>query len=497
MSTASFTQETLDLMKAAQPGDLIKAWTQPTGPTTGVQNYDLQKPALSLFPVLTPLRNKIARVSAAGGVQANWRAITGINVNGMEIGVSEGNRGGVTTTSTADYYAAYRGIGLEDYVTEEARYSAEQYMDILARAQTNLLWATMIAEEAVMLAGQGTYGLGQPNAPSVADVGTGGALAPNTTYSVIVAPLTLAGLMNGSVAKGVRGQVSRTNADGTTDQYGGGTGKLSANATVLTANDGHNTHSISSTVAPVVGALGYAWFWGAAGAEVLGAITTVNSVVITAAAAGTQTAASLGANDNSANNLIYDGLLAQIFKPGSNAYLYQMPTGLAGTGTGLTADGDGGIVEIDAALQHFWDNYRLSPSTIWVSSQEQTNITKKVLQGNSNGAQRFMLNVEQGNVKGGELVTAYLNKYGLNGARALPVKNHPNLPPGTIFFDTDSLPYPLNGVDNVVQMRMRQDYYATMWPMTKRRREFGTYADGVLQNYFPPAFGAITNIANA
>lgn len=497
MSTASFTQQTLDLMKAAQPGDLIKAWTQPTGPTTGIQNYDLQKPALSLFPVLTPLRNKTPRVSAEGGIQANWRAITGINVNGMEIGVSEGNRGGVTTTSTADYYAAYRAIGLEDFVTEEARYSAEQFMNILARAQTNLLWSTMIGEEKLILGGQSTYGLGQPAAPTVADVTAGGTLAANTTYSVIVAPLTLAGYMNGSVAGGVRGLVSRTNIDGSTDQYGGGTGKLSANTTVATANNGTNTHSLTASVAPVAGAAGYGWFWGAPGAEVLGAITTINSLVISAPAAGTQTAASLGANDNSANSLVFDGLLAQIAKPGSNGYVYQMPTGTAGIGTGLTADGDGGIVEIDAALQHFWDNYRLSPSTIWVSSQEQTNITKKVLQGSSNGAQRFVLNVEQGNVKGGELVTAYLNKYGMDGARALPVKNHPNLPPGTILFDTDTLPYPLNGVNNVVQMRMRQDYYATLWPMTKRRREFGVYADGVLQNYFPPAFGVITNIANA
>ena len=49
---------------------------------------------------------------------------------------------------------------------------------------------------------------------------------------------------------------------------------------------------------PVRGALGYAWFWGAVGAETLGAITTINSLVIVAAAAGTQTAASLGTSDS-------------------------------------------------------------------------------------------------------------------------------------------------------------------------------------------------------
>ena len=29
-----------------------------------------------------------------------------------------------------------------------------------------------------------------------------------------------------------------------------------------------------------------------------------------------------------------------------------------------------------------------------------------------------------------------------------------------------------------------------------RRYEYGVYFDGVLQNYFPPAFGMITNIGN-
>src|SRR6185437_2624316 len=100
------------------------------------------------------------------------------------------------------------------------------------------------------------------------------------------------------------------------------------------------------------GALGYAWFWSASGSEVLGAITTINSIVITATATGTQTAASLGSSDNSTNGLVFDGLLAQIAKSGSNAYSAVQANGTAGAGTPLTSDGIGGIVEIDNALQH-------------------------------------------------------------------------------------------------------------------------------------------------
>ncbi len=83
--------------------------------------------------------------------------------------------------------------------------------------------------------------------------------------------------------------------------------RKSANATVSIASG--TTGSIAAAVAPVPGACGYAWFWGAAGSEVLGAITTINSVVITATATGTQTAASLGSSDNSTNALVFDGLI--------------------------------------------------------------------------------------------------------------------------------------------------------------------------------------------
>src|SRR5262249_16038261 len=146
----------------------------------------------------------------------------------------------------------------------------------------------------------------------------------------------------GSVASGIRGAVSRSNADGSTDNYGGGAVKLSTHGTVTTANDASDAHSITAFVSPVTGAVAYAWFWGASGSKVLGAITPINSLVITDPAAGTQTASSLGSSDNSTNGLVFDGLLAQIAKSGSNAYTAVQANGTAGTGTPLTADGIGG-----------------------------------------------------------------------------------------------------------------------------------------------------------
>ncbi|MEI7606692.1 MAG: hypothetical protein WCJ64_04845 [Rhodospirillaceae bacterium] len=490
------TKDVLDRIREAQqnPMDLAKAFVQSTSPTSGLTAYDLEPGAKALYPVETPLRNKIPRVGAGRGTQANWKAITGININSISVGVSDGNRGGVVSTAVQEYMAAYRGIGLEDFVSFEADYAAEGFDDLKATSCQGLLRAVMIGEEEIIVGGNTSLPLGQTPTPIVADLATGGALAANAAVSVRVAALTMDAYLTGSIDTGVRGLVTRTNADGSSDTYGGGTAKVSPATAITTANDGNATHALAVTVAPVTGAVGYAWFWGTAGNELLGAITTINSLEITAAATGTQTASSLGAGDNSTNLLVFDGLISMIAKPGSNSYIHVMPTGTIGQGTPLTADGLGGIVEIDAALKHFWDRYRLSPTAILVSSQEQTSITKKVLAGSQQGSQRFVINVNQGDIQGGDLVTSYTNKYTMRGARSIAIIPHPNLPPGTILFITDAMPYPLAGISNVLQMRCRRDYYQLEWPLKTRKYEYGVYFDGVLQNYFPPAFGMITNI---
>jgi hypothetical protein len=46
-------------------------------------------------------------------------------------------------------------------------------------------------------------------------------------------------------------------------------------------------------------------------------------------------------------------------------------------------------------------------------------------------------------------------------------------------------------------MKLRRDYFQVQWPIRTLRYEYGVYFDGVLQIYFLPAYGAITNIAPA
>lgn len=490
---SSTTLETLEMIKSAQQEPIAKNWTQ----SSGLVNYDLERPAKLLYPVITPLRNMIPRLKGNGGTATNWNAITGVNINNVAAGVSEGNRGGLINSTVTSYLATYKGIGLEDYVTFEADYAGEGYDDVRARAVEGLLRATMIAEEKLIIGGNTSVALGTTPTPTLTASTSGGTLA-TATYSVICVALTADGYYRSTVSGGVAGSITRTNADASSDTFGGGSAQKSANATVAVTGP---TGSVSATVATVKGAIAYAWYWGAAASEVLGAITTINSVVITAAAAGTQTAASMPSSDNSTNSLVYDGLISQISKSGSNAYYVSLATGTAGTGSTLTSDGAGGIVEINTALQSFWDNYRLGPSLMLVSSQELKNITKKVIA--NGGAPLFRFNMD-GNgrnadavtVTAGAIVGSYLNPFAMDGGNLVKVMLHPNVTPGTIILYSENIPYPLSNVQSPLVMRTRQEYYQIEWPRKSRKYEYGVYVDEVLQCYFPPAFGVITNIAN-
>ena len=142
----------------------------------------------------------------------------------------------------------------------------------------------------------------------------------------------------------------------------------------------------------------------------------------------------------------------------------------------------------------FYNKYRISPTHIFLNSQELINLTKKVVQGNGAPLLQLISSIDEKTViMAGAKVGSYLNK--ITGA-VVPVIVHPNMAPGTIFFYSETIPYPLEGVPSLVRKLLRQDYYQIEWPITKRRYDYGVYFDGVLQHFAPFSMGLITNIGN-
>src|SRR5579862_199616 len=182
-------------------------FTENASATSGLTFYDLEVGAKLLYPVLTPLRNAIPRVSGKGGIQANWRAITAINTSGLRFGVSAANRGGALAVATQDYTATYKGIGVETSVDFEAQYAGQGFDDIRAIAAKTGLEALMLGEEAMILGGNATGALGTTPTPTLVASSSGGSLA-SQTLSVIAVALTLDGVMNGSIAGGIQASIT-------------------------------------------------------------------------------------------------------------------------------------------------------------------------------------------------------------------------------------------------------------------------------------------------
>jgi hypothetical protein len=483
------TQQTIELLKAMQPTQLAEDIAKSFSQSTGLVAYDLQPAAKTLYPVLTPLRNAIPRVGGAGGTATNWKQITAINTANLRPGVSEGNRGGVIADAVADKTAAYRGLGLENFVSYEADYAAQGFDDARARASQSLLNSLMIQEEQVILGGNNSLALGTTPTPSATGATTGGSLA-NATYNVHCVALTHAAWKYGSVSGGLVLTATRTNADGSTDTVNSGLAQKSAAATATVASG--STGSIAASVTPVSGAVAYAWFWGTSGNELLGAITTINSVNITATATGTQNISALPSADHSRDSLVFDGILTQLFTSGSGAVISTLATGTAGTGTALTSDGAAGITQIEQVLASFWDNSKLGPDVMWMSARTMTAINKLVIANGGAPLIRFGMDANGGTFSAGAVVGSYLNKI---TNQQIAIRVHPDMADGMIMFWSNTVPYPVSNVGALVQMKMRQDYYQIEWPRRSRKYEFGVYCDGLLQHYFPPAFGILRNAA--
>lgn len=470
---------------------------------TGLVAYDLEAPAKNLYPVLTPIRNSIPRATRGSGAgdAAHWKqidAIAGNSVAGIIGWVPEGQRAGRMSITESDQSVSYKTFGLESDVTFEAQSAGMGFEDVLSTAGTRLLQQTMIIEEHLILGGNLSVNLGTPATPTTATATTGGTIA-DATYKIYVFALTYNGYQLATLANGVARLLTVTGMDGATYTLNGGSSKSSAVATQATAGGGTSTLSLSTTA--IKGAVAYAWYVGTVGAEKLEAITTINSVKLTALAGtgAAYSAISDASTDRSANATGYDGLLYSGWK-NSTAYYNSLATGTAGTGTVLTASGRGTVTEIDAMLKSFWDNYRLSPEVIYVSSQELTNIFNKCFISGSNPMVRFNIDASSNNVSftAGAVVGFYMNPYSLDGGNVIPIKLHPTLPAGTLFAWCNNLPafYQSANVPQVAQVQCRRDYYQIPWPIVTRSNATGVYCESALKVYAPFALGTITNIAN-
>ena len=249
-----------------------------------------------------------------------------------------------------------------------------------------LLQKMMLKEEMAILAGNASLQLGTPATPTLSASGSGATL-PAATYFVKVVALTLEGYQNSSVSGGVATTKTVNGVDGKTFTLNGGSSNISGEASQAVSLG----QTLFCSVTPIQGAVAYAWYISTSTAtETLQAITTINSLAVSAPlSTGNQVQTAITTDFSANPSYAYDGLLTTALKNGSNAYVNTLATGTAGTGSTLTASGRGSVVEIDNMFQAMWNNFELSPTVLYVNAQELKNITTKVLSNASGPLLRY------------------------------------------------------------------------------------------------------------
>lgn len=519
------TQDTLEQMIKAQLRAPNDALAKSISTATGLVAYDLQAPAKNLYPFIAPIRASIPRVGGGTGTMTNWRQVNAIIGSGFDAmgWVPEGQRSGQMSYNTSNRSANYVTVGEEDSATWEAINAGQGFEDIQARMTFRLLQKMMLKEEMAILGGNagvasGGFALGTPATPAVSAQTNAASTLTTATYYVQVVALTLEGYQNSggtplntvagtansavTAANVIATQKSITGADGKTYTLSGGSSNISAISAGQSITSG--TNALAVTVTAITGAVAYAWFVGttnSAGTGTLQAITTINSVVISAPlVTGTQSASTVTGDNSFNSNYAFNGLMSTAFGS-STAYLNTLATGTAGTGTFLTASGRGSVNEIDQMFQTMWNNFELSPTVLYVNAQELKNITNKVLSNTAGPLLRMDKSASDPNgydITASGTISFYFNPFAINGGLRIPVKIHPRVPAGTIVAWADNLPvqYQSNEVPNVAEVKTRRDYHQVNWPIVTRQQMVGVYAEEVLAVYAPFAMGIISNIGN-
>jgi hypothetical protein len=486
----STTTTTLDLIKASQANPLLndrisKAFTT----STGLTFYDLQAPAKLLAPVFSKLRNRIPRVPGRGDVATRWKSILSYNSTNVGAGVTEGNRGGIISDVVIDNLATYKTIGLENALSFESELAARGLDDARARAAQSLLLSMFKAEEKIMLGGNASTSLGAPTAPVLAAVAGTSTLAA-ATYSVIAVPLTFDGYSRANVTTGVKQTYTQTSAGpySNADVHNGGVGLASPASTQAISGA---TQVLTGSTTPILGAAGFAWYVGLAGAEKLNLITSGATATITAPSlTGGQLASSLVATDYSADSLVYDGIYGIVMK---NASSYK---DVLANGEKLQSDGAGGIVQINEMFFEMYSQSQLGPDVLWVSATDMETITNLIIGNGGAPLIRFVESTDgsHGNIVGGARAKALFNKF---TQQLVTLEVHPYLQQGIILGELTTLPaeaYAYSNVGSPLEVHVQQDYYQIDWPVITRKWEMGTYMTGTMACYVPFGFSAITNI---
>lgn len=455
--------------------------------STGLVPFDLVAPSRLIYPVYSPIRNKLPRVPGQG-TSRRAKIITG--VSGSQTGSSGGkfldlgipelvsgsgsmqnwplNLPGSGSQDSVDINVPYKFWGLTESLSWLAQFSGQGFEDVSALANLILLQEFMLNEEAAHLAAT-SIALTTPSTPTLL------ARAANSGETA------LSGITTNVFVK-----VTAANWYGETAASTGGSVAWSAGQVV------------DVTIAPVPGAQWY------------------NLYVTTGASAGTyhQMQSGVGGLNFTLQGVLNTtGALAPTTDSGTSSPNRQegMISTLTGHSAGVGAvyptGWQGGYVNqsvgdtlninvLNTAFQQLWDGpnaYRADPSEIIAEGGDVMRMSNSIVQSGTNNS-AYRLFVEQSEVPGvrlGAAVSEFQNPITRSPVRVVV---HPWLTQGTALLQSYTLPFAWSNVSNVWEFTTVQDYLSISWPVIDASFRYSMFMYGALVANAPQYCGILQGI---
>lgn len=447
--------------------------------STGLVPFNLVAPSRLIYPVYSPLRNRLPRVPGIGTSHRAkvLTAISGSQTGNAVLDASIGELVGGSLSSwpinlppagsqtAVDVNIPMKFFGVTESASFLSEWAGRGFEDAAALANLILMQESMMAEEYQILEATGTA-LSAPAAPTLTKRSAG---SNETNLS--------------GVSTNIYVTVTATNVFGET-------------VASSVSNTNPSSQVVDVTIAPVRGASQYNIYVGTGTADpgnagrfrmaanVGGIKFTLQGALPTAGTA----APTADSGTSSANR--YEGLLSCLDGHAvTDAAVY--PAGFLGGYVNKAVGNTLVSSVIDTALQQLWDGptgFRANPAELIGEGGDLVRLANDI---KTNTALNYRLTIDQAQVdgiRGGAAISEYVNPV-TRSTVALTV--HPFMRQGVAHLMSYTLPTPFSNVSNVVENVMVQDLVSIAWPVIDVARRFSSFWYGALVMNAPQYCGVL------
>ena len=464
--------------------------------TSGFVPYDLVAPSRLIYPIYSPLRNKIPRTPGQGtshraklvtgitGSQTGGQANQRISISEIQSGSGVGgtnwpmNIPPSGSQTAVDMNIPYKFFGMSESLSWLAQFAGQGFEDVSALANLVLLQEFMLGEEYSML---------------------------SSTSSALAVPATptLTARTAGSSETGLSGVTTNVFVKVSALNYFGETQATTSAASVAATNG----QVVDVAIQPVRGAFYYRIYvttGASAGTYHLAADQVGGHYYTLQGAIPTTTAQPQASDTGTSSTTDYEGWLSVVDGHAStDAGVY--PSGFTGSYVNKSAGTTLNHNILFTALEEMWDGggsgynntavagpFRADPSELVAEGSDIARLADEVIASGQNTNYRlFLTQDEVGGVRSGAAVSEIQNPITRSIVRVVV---HPWLQQGTAFLNSYTLPMSWSNVSNVWENVMVQDYLSINWPVIDASFRYSIYMYGALVCYAPQYNGVIQGL---